>query len=129
MDRLRVALRLVLVLAACTGAAILLAGTRPASDPGLLPWLVQAAGHLCGLVAGLLVLGSRADGEAAAGARPGALLLPAVLALVLLDVVVATTSSGGAVVGAGLLRIVLFVAIGWAALQIARTLAEGRRAR
>lgn len=128
MDRLRVALRLMLVFAVCIGAAILLAGTRPASDPGLLPWLVQAAGYLCGLAAGLLVLGSRGDGDDAAGVRPGALLLPAVLALVVLDVVVATTSSGGAVVGAGLLRIALFVAIGWATLRIARTLAEGRRA-
>lgn len=126
MDRLRVALRLMLAFAACTGAAILLAGTRPAAGPGLLPWLVQAAGYLCGLGAGLLVLASRAGGPA--GARPGALLLPAVLALVALDVVVATTSTGGAVIGAGLLRIALLVAIGWATLQIARTLAEGRRA-
>ena len=35
MDRLRVALRLMPAFALCVGAAILLAGTRPASDPGL----------------------------------------------------------------------------------------------
>ena len=130
MDRLSVALRLMLVFAGCLGAAILVASTRPAADPGVLPWVVQSTGYACGLLAGVLVLTSRAPGGAAAPVgRTGVLLLAGVLALVLLDVVVAATSSGGAGAGAGLLRLLLLLGIGLATVRLARAVADRRRSR
>jgi hypothetical protein len=57
VDRRRTSLLLLFVFIGCTGAAILIGGGRPAGVQGLAPYLVQAVGSVCALVAaGLLRL-------------------------------------------------------------------------
>ena len=130
MERARLALVLLLAFVACTGAAILVGARGPASDPGLLPWVVQGAGYLCAIAGGLLLLAPAGAGRVEAeGRRLGVVLLPTVAALVLVDTVTAATDSGGANIGAGLVRMVLLVAVGMLTARLAVTLAAERRAR
>jgi hypothetical protein len=124
VDRLRLALGLLLAFVACTGAAILIGGVRPASDPGVLPWLVQVVGYLCGVAGGVLVLA----GTASPARRVGVLLMPALVALVLLDAATMATDSGGANIGAGFVRLVLLVVIAVATVRLARALAAAEGA-
>ena len=128
MDRLRLALALLLAFIACTGVAILLSGLRPVGDPGMAPWAVQVVGYLCGLAAAVLLLtpSGRPD---APDRRIGLLLLPALLALVLLDALTAATDTGGANIGAGFARLVLLVVIAVATVRVARAVAAERRPR
>ena len=130
MERPRLALVLLLAFIACTGAAILMGAARPASDPGLLPWVVQGIGYLCAVAGGVLLLApASTDRVGAEGRRLGVVLLPTVAALVLVDAVTATTDSGGANIGAGLVRLLLLVVIGVLTARLAVTVAAERRTR
>jgi hypothetical protein len=56
VDRRAVSLVLLLLFVVCTGAAIVVDGSRPASASGLAPAVIQGAGYLLGLVAAVLLL-------------------------------------------------------------------------
>jgi hypothetical protein len=130
VDRRRGALVLLLAFVACTGVSILLSGLRPATDPALVPWLVQVVGHLCGLAGGVLLLAPReGDPAAARDRRIGAVVMPALVALVLIDALALSNDSAGGNIGAGLVRLVLLVVIGVATDRLARDVAAARRRR
>ena len=130
MERSRRALVLLLAFIACTGAAILAGAGRPADDPGMVPWVVQGAGYCCAIAAGVLLLAPAGTGRVETdGRRLGVVLVPTVLALVLLDAVTSVTGSGGADIGAGLVRLVLLVGIGMLTARLAVAVAAERRIR
>jgi hypothetical protein len=119
---------LLLAFVVCTGVAIFVSGMRPAGDPGVAPWAVQVVGYVCGLVAAVLLLAT-GRGADAPERRMGLLLLPALLALVLLDALTAATDSGGANIGAGFVRLVLLVVIAVGTVRVARAVAAESRQR
>ena len=122
MDRRRTSLLLLFVFIGCTGAAILIGGGRPAGVQGPAPYLVQAVGSLCALVAaGLLWI----DGAERAAAVVGG----AVVLLSVLDGIAWADSGGGADIGAGLLRLVCLLLIGTATARLAVETARSRRPR
>ena len=127
MERSRRALALMLAFAGCTVAAIVLAGSRPASAPGVLPWAVQVVGYGCGIAAGVLLL-VQGSGQPRVR-RVGAVLMPALVALLLLDAFSHGADPEGADIGAGLLRLLLLVVIAVATVVLARVSLVGRRAR
>ena len=130
MHRPRRALVLLLAFIACTGAAILAGAGRPADDPGVVPWVLQVVAYLCAIAAGVLLRTSTGAGRVETeGRRLGAVLLPVVLALVLLDMVTAASAGGGANIGAGLARMVLLVVVGMLTARLAVTAAAERRTR
>jgi hypothetical protein len=126
VDRLSLALALLLAFVACTGAAILISGVRPAAEPGVLPWLVQVVGYLSGLAAGVLVPAHGGGGRSPVRAV-GLLLMPALVALVLLDGLAMAADSGGADIGVGFVRLGLLVVIAAVTVRLARAVAAARR--
>ncbi|NEK85992.1 hypothetical protein GCU60_09480 [Blastococcus saxobsidens] len=123
MDRRRPALVALLLFVAFTGAAIVVSGSRPASDEGALPWALQVIGYLCAVAAGVLLL----TGQDAAGRRTGMVVTAAVVVLALLDVLV--PDEGGANIGAGLVRLVLLVVLAVATVRLSLATAAARRSR
>ncbi|TFV52014.1 hypothetical protein [Blastococcus sp. TF02A-35] len=121
MDRRPQALIALLLFVVLTGAAIAVSGSRPASDPGTLPWLLQVAAYVCGLAAGvLLVTGQDADAR-----RTGFVVTGAVVVLALLDVLV--PDDGGADIGAGLARLVVLVVMAVATVKVSLAVSAARR--
>lgn len=124
MDRRAPAVVALLLFVACTGVAIVVSGTRPANDPGVLPMAVQAVGYACALVAGLLLIASHT-----ADRRLGAMVVGALAVLVLLDVFAFSDPAGGANIGAGFVRLLGLVVIAVVTAQTARAVAASRRER
>jgi hypothetical protein len=132
VDRRHLALVLLLSFVACTGVAIVVSGSRPASAPGLAPVVLQGLGYLLGLVAAALLLTPDQGGVARLGEpdrRIGGVLLGALLVLVLLDVVALIADDGGANIGAGLVRLVFLLLVGLATARLAVRNSAARRAR
>jgi peptidoglycan/LPS O-acetylase OafA/YrhL len=121
VDRRAAAVVALLLFVACTGVAIVISGARPANDPGVAPLAVQVVGYAFALVAGLLLVASRA-----ADRRSGAVVLGALAVLVLLDVFVFSDPGGGANIGAGGVRLIGLVVI---AIQTARLARGGAASR
>jgi peptidoglycan/LPS O-acetylase OafA/YrhL len=119
MDRRRVSLVLLLLFVACTGAAIVIGGSRPALQQGVAPAVAQFAGYLFALVAAGLLMASP-DGGAVNPRRLGATVLAALGVLVLLDLLV--LDDGGPNIGAGFVRlvglVVMVVVIGRLAREV-----------
>ncbi|MCF6743029.1 hypothetical protein E9529_01825 [Blastococcus sp. KM273128] len=124
MDRRRTALVLLLLFALCSGVAIVVSGSRPGSEQGLAPALVQFAGYALALGAAVLLLASPGDGPVGAPRRVGGVVLAALLVLVLLDLVAA----GGPNIGAGLVHLVGLVVIMVATVRLALGIAGERAA-
>ena len=126
MDRRRAALYALVGFAVATAVAIVIGGSRPAGEQGIAPLVVQGVGYLCALAAALELLAPAAH-PAGADRKLGGVILVAVAALVLLDVV-AFADDAGANIGAGFLRLVcLVVIVAVAARLLVSTLAVGRR--
>jgi hypothetical protein len=123
VDRRRTSLVLLLLFVLCTGVAIVVSGSRPASEPGLAPALVQAVGYGCALVAGLLLVSGTSEGNAR---RLGGVVLGALAVLVLLDLLV--PDDGGANIGAGFVTLVALVVIMVATIRLALAAASAGRA-
>jgi len=113
MDRRRTSLVLLLLSVLCSGIAIVVIASRPGLEQGLAPALVQFTGHVFALLAGLLLIASRAEGRSR---RLGGVVLGALAVLVLLDLLAAD----GPDIGAGFVRLVGLVAIGVATIRLAR---------
>jgi peptidoglycan/LPS O-acetylase OafA/YrhL len=127
VDRRGRALVALMLFVALTGAAIVVSGSRPASDPGAAPWVLQVIGYLCALAGGVL-LRAPAAGADPDDRRTGLIVLVALGALVLIDAVTAATDSGGANIGAGFLRLICLVALFVATARLAVAVAKTRRA-
>ena len=125
MDRRRPSLVLLLFFVLSTGVAIVWGGSRPALEQGLGPQLVQFLGYVCVLVAGLLLISSTAEGAAADPRRLGGVVLGALAALVLLDLLV----GDGPNIGAGFVRLVGLVVIMVATIRLAMGVAAAGRVR
>ncbi|MCF6509832.1 hypothetical protein E9549_20925 [Blastococcus sp. MG754426] len=111
MDRRRTALVLLLLFALCSGVAIVVSGSRPASEQGLAPAFVQFAGYALALAAAVLLLSSPGDGPR----RVGGLVLVVLLALVVLDLI----APGSPNIGAGLVHLAGLVVIMVATVRLA----------
>jgi hypothetical protein len=126
VDRRRAALYALVAFAVATAVAIVVSGSRPGTGQGIAPMAVQLVGYAFALVAVLALL-APAGRPAGADRKLGGVVLAAVAALVLLDVV-AFADSDGANIGAGFLRLVcLVVIVAVAGRLIATTVAQGRR--
>lgn len=130
MDRRRLALVALVAFAVATAGASAVAGARPASAPGIAPFVVRAVGYACALGGGLVLLrgGSRPAG---ADRRLGGTVLAAVALLAVLDVEAFAGEAGGANLGAGFLRLVCLVVLVAVAGRLVATAvtAAGRRRR
>ncbi|RBY97043.1 hypothetical protein DQ237_05450 [Blastococcus sp. TF02-8] len=104
-----------------TGAAIVVSGSRPASDPGAVPAVLQIAGYLCALAAGVLLLTEQEP----ATRRIGMVVTGAVVLLGLLDALV--SDDGGADIGAGLVRLLLLVVMAVVTVRLSLAVSAGRR--
>ena len=132
MDRRASALVPLLLFIACTGVAILVDGSRPASASGLAPTVIQGVGYLLGLVAAALLLAPDRDAGVPLGdsdRRIGGVLLGALLFLLLLDVVALVADEGGANIGAGLVRLVFLLLVGVTTARLAVRASVARRSR
>ena len=132
MDRRTSALLLVLLFVACTGVALVVDGSRPASASGLAPTVIQGIGYLLGLAGALLLLLPDRGSAVPLGdvdRRIGGVLLGALAVLVLLDVVGLTAAEDGANVGAGLVRLVFLVLVGVCTARLAVRTSAARRVR
>ena len=121
-----------LAFVACTAAAVGVSGARPATGQGIAPLIVQGIGYAFVLVAVALLLapaGSATDCPVAARVegRVGGVLLGALALLVLLDVL--TYSEAGAIIGAGLARLVVLVVIVGASARLGAVGAVASRSR
>jgi hypothetical protein len=126
VDRRRAALYALVGFAVATAAAIVISGSRPPTAQGIAPTIVQAVGYVFALAAALDLLAPAAH-PAGADRKLGGVIVVAVAALVLLDVV-AFADDAGANIGAGFLRLVcLVVIVAVAGRLLASTLAERRR--
>ena len=126
MDRRRAALYALVAFAVAMAAAIVISGSRPAGEQGALPWIVQGVGYVFAVLAAVELLLPAAH-PGGADRKLGGVILVAVAALVLLDVVV-FAGSEGANIGAGFLRLVcLVVIVAVAARLLSTTLASRRR--
>ena len=114
MDRRRIALGLLLGFAACTGAAIVLSGTRSGTGQGTAPWLIQVLGYGFAIAAGVLLLARPTDGSPGRDRRVGAVVVAAIVALIVLDAVAVE----GPNIGAGLGRLVLLALVAGAAVRL-----------
>jgi hypothetical protein len=106
VDRRRAALYALMVFAVATAAAIVISGARPATAQGVAPWLVQDVGYVFAVLAAVELLLPAAH-PAGADRKLGGVVLVAVVALVLLDVV----AGNGPDIGAGVVRLVCLVVI------------------
>lgn len=123
MDRRRAALFGLVAFAVATTAAIAISGARPAGEQGVAPWLVQGVGYLCAVLAAVELL-LPAPNPSGADRKLGGVVLVAVAALVLLDVV----AGAGPDIGTGFLRLVCLLVIVMVAARLLTTaLASGRR--
>ena len=122
MDRRRTSLVLLLLFVLCSGIAIVVSGSRPGTEQGLAPSLIQFAGYGCALVGGALLLSSASEEGAR---RIGGVVLGALAVLVLLDLLVAA----GPNIGAGFVRLVGLVVIMVATIRLALGVAAAGRAR
>lgn len=122
MDRRRAALAALLLFALCTGASIVLSGSRSGLEQGLAPALVQFVGYAFALAGGVLLLTAPSEGN---GRTLGGLVLASVAVLVLLDLVVAD----GPDIGAGAVRLIGLVVIMVATVRLAQGGAVAGRAR
>ena len=122
MDRRRTSLVLLLLFVLCSGIAIVVSGSRPGTEQGLAPSLIQFAGYGCALVGGALLLSSASEEGAR---RIGGVVLGALAVLVVLDLLVAA----GPNIGAGFVRLVGLVVIMVATIRLALGVAAAGRAR
>lgn len=120
MDRRRTALVLLLLFALCSGVAIVLSGSRPGSEQGLAPALVQFAGYALALAAAVLLLASPEESPVGSPRRVGGVVLGSLLVLVVLDLVTAD----GPDIGAGLVQLLALVVIVVATVRLALGLAR-----
>jgi hypothetical protein len=127
MERHRRALVLMLLFVLCTGIAIVLSGSRPASDQGSAPWVAQAVGYLSALAGGVLLLTPRV-GRSADDRATGSMVVGAAVVLALVDAVTVAADSSGANIGAGLVRVVGLVVIMVATVRLALGVAASGRA-
>jgi hypothetical protein len=127
MERHRRALVLMLLFVLCTGIAIVLSGSRPASDQGSAPWVAQAVGYLSALAGGVLLLTPRV-GRSADDRATGSMVVGAAVVLALVDAVTVAADSSGADIGAGLVRVVGLVVIMVATVRLALGVAASGRA-
>jgi hypothetical protein len=122
MSRRTAALLCIVLTVGCTAAAIVIGGSRPASDPGAEPAVIQGAGYLFGLLATGLLLWPHTTQESPAGEFDrvaGGLLAGAVIVLAVLDYSGLTDAEDGANIGAGLLRLLGLVTVLVAAALVA----------
>ena len=103
----------------CTGAAIVLSGSRPATAQGLTPLLAQALGYASAVLAGVLLVASGERG-APEVRRDGALVPVGCAVLVAADLWSVGTAEGGANIGAGLVRLLGLGPVTGAALNLVR---------
>jgi hypothetical protein len=122
VDRRRTSLVLLLLFVLCSGIAIVVSGSRPGTEQGLAPSLIQFAGYGCALVGGALLLSSASEESAR---RIGGVVLGALAVLVVLDLLVAP----GPNIGAGFVRLVGLVVIMVATIRLALGVAAAGRAR
>ncbi|MGY1590603.1 hypothetical protein ACI79D_01370 [Geodermatophilus sp. SYSU D00708] len=123
MERLRLALPLLGLFVALTVLATVFSGSRPATEPGVLPWALQIAGYLGAIAGGVLLLTVPGPGV---HRRAGLVVLGAVVVLALLDAW--TQDDLGADIGGGLVRLVCLVAVVVATVRVgAEAVSRGRR--
>jgi hypothetical protein len=126
VDRRRAALYALVGFAVATAVAIVISGSRPAGAQGVAPLVLQGIGYVCALLAAADLLAPAAH-PAGADRKLGGVIVVAVAALILLDVV-GFAGSDGTNIGAGFLRLVcLVVIVAVAARLLVGTLATGRR--
>jgi hypothetical protein len=121
MDRRRTSLVLLLLFVACTGAAIVVSGTRPGLHQGVAPTVVQVVGYLFALAAAVLLIvpsAARRDSSPTLGF----VLLGGLGILVAMEFV----SRGGTDIGAGGVRLIGLVVIGVATVRLAQSIAARR---
>jgi hypothetical protein len=130
VDRRRLALVALVAFAIATAAASAVGGTRPAPAQGIAPFVVQAVGYGCALVAGLALL-LPTDRTVGADRKLGGTVLAAVAVLAVLDLEAFAGEASGANIGAGFLRLIcLVVVVAVAGRLVATTVtAAGRRRR
>jgi hypothetical protein len=127
VDRRRLALIALVVFAVATAVAIGVSGARPASAPGIAPFVVRAVGCGFALVGGLALL-LPAGGTAGADRKLGGTVLAAVAVLGVLDVEAFAGEAGGSDIGAGFVRLIcLVVIVAVAGRLLVTTLPAGRR--
>ncbi|WP_104522651.1 hypothetical protein [Blastococcus atacamensis] len=121
MDRRAPALVALLLFVVLTGVSIAVGGSRPASDPGVLPWWIQAVAYVSAVVGAVLLL----RGQDPAGRRTGALVLGVTVVLALIDAL--TAGQEGANIGAGLARLVGLVVLAAAITRLSLAVSAARR--
>jgi hypothetical protein len=123
VDRPRLAVPLLGLFVALTVLATVVDGSRPATEPGVLPWILQLAGYLCAIAGGVVLLTVPGPGV---HRRAGVVVLAAVVVLALLDAWMG--DDAGANIGGGLVRLVCLVAVVAATVRVgADAAARGRR--
>jgi hypothetical protein len=120
-----------LAFVACTVLAAGLSGSRPATDQGIAPLVVQGVGYAFVLVAVALLLARVRSADdcpvvARIEGRTGGVLLAALAGLLTLDVLTFPDAGGGANVGAGLVRLVVLVVVVGATARLGTVAARMR---
>ena len=109
--------------------AIVVSGSRPATDQGIAPLVVQGVGYVFVLLAVALLLapaGSAGDSPLVTRVegRVGGVLLMALVLLVVLDIL--AYSEVGASIGAGFARLVVLVVIVGATVRLGAVASRSR---
>ncbi|MGY1811495.1 hypothetical protein [Blastococcus sp. SYSU D00820] len=123
MDRRRPALVALLLFVVLTGAAIAVAGSRPATGEGTVPWLLQTIGYLCAVAGGVLLLSGSGQGSRAVGG----VVMAATVVMVLIDGMTLLADGQGADIGGGFVRLLCLVVIGVVTARLAVAVAADRR--
>jgi peptidoglycan/LPS O-acetylase OafA/YrhL len=121
VERGRAALVLLLLFVACTGVAIVVSGSRPGSQQGIAPTVVQFVGYVLALAAGILLWRAATGRDDRA---TGVMVIGGLAFLLAAEVI----SRGGTDIGAGFVRLVGLILVGIATVRIARGVAAERRA-
>jgi hypothetical protein len=121
VDRRPQALVALLLFVVLTGASIAVSGSRPANDPGDLPWVLQVAAYLVAVAGGVLLL----LGQDPTAKRIGGIVLGVTVVLALVDAL--TAGQDGANIGAGLARLVGLVVLAYAITRLSLAVSAARR--
>ena len=120
MERRGPAVCLLALFIALTVLATIVAGSRPGLEPGLATWILQVAGYLSALVAGVLLLTVPGPGDH----RPaGFVVVGAVVVLTLLDALMGENT--GVNIGGGLVRLVCLGAVVAVTVRMGMAAASG----